>query len=95
MGKSLRFDKGQIDVVDDAMTEVLRRKTPAERIRIGFSLLTSAYNMLVCHLKKLTQNGALRSSGRRLSGDFPMGLFDLKGFGGFILGILEFWGQYT
>lgn len=34
------------------MVEVLRRKSPAERIRIGFNLRTSAYNMLMNHLKK-------------------------------------------
>lgn len=31
----MRLDEGQIEVVDDATAEVLRRKTPAERIRIG------------------------------------------------------------
>ena len=52
MVKSLRLDLGQIEVVDDAMAEVLRYKTPAERIHIGFRLWTSAYNMLMTHLKK-------------------------------------------
>mgnify|MGYP003416368647 FL=1 len=33
----MRLDKGQIEVVDDAMAEVLRHKTPAERIHIGFN----------------------------------------------------------
>ena len=47
-----RLDKGQIEIVDDAMAEVLRRKTPAERIQIGFNLWTSAHNMLMTHLKK-------------------------------------------
>lgn len=47
----MRLDKGQIEVVDDRMADVLRRKTPAERIRIGFSLWTSARNMLAAHLK--------------------------------------------
>lgn len=31
----MRLDNGQIEVVDDAMAEMLRHKTPAERIRIG------------------------------------------------------------
>ena len=48
----LRLDPGQIEVVDDAMAEILRRKTPAERIRIGFALWTSARDMLMTHLKK-------------------------------------------
>ena len=49
---TLRLDPIQIEVVDDAMAEVLRRKTPAERIRIGFALWTSARDMLISHLKK-------------------------------------------
>lgn len=48
----MRLDKGQIEVVDVAMAEVLRHKTPAERIRIGFNLWISAHNMLMTHLKK-------------------------------------------
>jgi hypothetical protein len=46
----MRLDAGQIEVVDDLMAEVLRQKTPAERIRIGFSLWLSARNMLIVHL---------------------------------------------
>jgi hypothetical protein len=48
----LRLDPGQIEVVDDAMADILRRKTPAERIRIGFAMWTSARNMLLVHLRK-------------------------------------------
>lgn len=48
----MRLDKGQIEVVDDTMAEVLRHKTPAERIRIGFNLWMSARDMLMTHLKK-------------------------------------------
>jgi len=39
-------------VVDDTMAEILRHKTPAERIRIGFTLWASAHDMLMIHLKK-------------------------------------------
>jgi hypothetical protein len=49
---TLRLDPGQIEVVDDTMAGILRRKTPAERIRIGFAMWTSARNMLLVHLKK-------------------------------------------
>jgi len=52
MRKGSRLDRGQIEVVDDKMAEVLRRKTPAERIRIGFGLWTSARDMLLVNLKK-------------------------------------------
>ncbi len=48
----MRLDAGQIEVIDDIMAEVLRRKTPAERLRIGFSLWESAYRMLKTHLGK-------------------------------------------
>lgn len=52
MEMNLRLDRGQIEVVDDAMAEVLRYKTPAERIRIGFNMWISALNMLTTYLKK-------------------------------------------
>ena len=51
MGR-LRLDRGQIEVVDDAMAEVLRCKTPAQRIGIGFALWTSAHGMLITYLKR-------------------------------------------
>jgi len=50
METDIRLDKGQIEVVDNMMAEVLRGKTPAERIRIGFDLWTSARMMLISHL---------------------------------------------
>ncbi|MDP3041074.1 MAG: hypothetical protein Q8O18_14560 [Deltaproteobacteria bacterium] len=49
--KIFRLDPGQIEVVDDNMVEVLRQKTPAERIKIGFTLWTSARGMLMAYLK--------------------------------------------
>lgn len=49
--ETLRLDHGQIEVVDDTIAEVLRRKTPSERIKIGFDLWTSARGMLMAHLK--------------------------------------------
>ncbi len=50
--KTLRLDRGQIEVVDDVVAEILRQKTPAERIKIGFDMWTSARAMLLIHLKK-------------------------------------------
>lgn len=49
---NLRLDPGQIEVVDNTMAEVLRRKTPAERIQIGFAIWRSARDMLIAHLKR-------------------------------------------
>jgi hypothetical protein len=48
----MRLDPGQIEAVDDAMAEVLKQKTPAERIKIGFKLWTSAHDMLTVHIRK-------------------------------------------
>ena len=30
-----RLDKGQIEVIDDTVAEILRRKTPAERVQMA------------------------------------------------------------
>lgn len=48
----MRLDAGQIEVVDDAMAEVLRMKRPSERIRIGFAIWESAHAMLTTYLKR-------------------------------------------
>ncbi|MDB5288922.1 MAG: hypothetical protein JWL69_163 [Phycisphaerales bacterium] len=34
MATQWRLDPGQIEVVDDAVAEILRRKTPAERVEM-------------------------------------------------------------
>ncbi|MFI5305526.1 MAG: hypothetical protein ACHQYP_12130 [Nitrospiria bacterium] len=49
----MRLDRGQIETVDDVMAEVLRHKTPAERIQIGFNIWLSAQKMLMAHLKSI------------------------------------------
>lgn len=48
----VRLDKGQIEVVEEVMADVLRSKTPAQRIAIGFALWTSARKMLTAHLRQ-------------------------------------------
>lgn len=52
MDKALRLDKGQIEVLDNEMAKVLSKKTPAERIRIGFDIWLSSRNMLMTYLRK-------------------------------------------
>ncbi|BFU93801.1 MAG: hypothetical protein NTNFB02_05230 [Nitrospira sp.] len=47
------LDPRRIEVLDDAMAEVLRRKTPAERLAIGFGLWRSARTMLRGQLASL------------------------------------------
>ena len=49
----MRLDAGQIEVLDDSMADVLRKKRPAERIRIGFDIWTSAHAMLTAHIKSI------------------------------------------
>ena len=46
-------DMQRIEVLDDAMAEVLRRKTPAERLAIGFGLWRSARTLLRGQLASL------------------------------------------
>lgn len=46
------MDRGQIEVVDEVMVNILRQKTPAERIRIAFNLRVSVRKMLMVHLQR-------------------------------------------
>lgn len=39
-----------LEVVDDEMAEIFRRKTGAERLQIAFGLFSSARRMLTSHL---------------------------------------------
>lgn len=69
--KTLKLDKGKIEVVDDVMADILRRKTPAERIRIGFGLWSSARTMLSSHLRsehpEWSEEELQRAVARRMS----------------------------
>jgi hypothetical protein len=46
-------DWRRIEVVDDVMANILRGKTPAERLRIGFGLWRSAQKLLRGQLASL------------------------------------------
>ena len=46
----MHLDAGQIEVLDEAMADVLRRKEPWERIAIGFNLWRGAWDMLTHYL---------------------------------------------
>ncbi len=74
MEGALRLDRGQIEVVDDAMTEVLRAKTPAERIRIGFNIWESVRNMLRAHLKKTRPQWSEERLNREVAGRLSHGV---------------------
>lgn len=71
MKTKYRLDKRQIEVVDDAMADVLRQKTPAERMAIGFHLWTFAREMLMANLKRKHPDWSImeieRETARRLS----------------------------
>lgn len=67
----MRLDEGQIEVLDDTLAEVLRRKDPWERIAIGFNLWMSAWNMLTVHLQSIhpdwSKEQVRREVARRMS----------------------------
>jgi hypothetical protein len=46
----MRLDAGQIEVIDQAMADVLRRKTPAERLAIASGMWESVRTMLLTQL---------------------------------------------
>jgi len=46
-----RLDPAQVEVLDEAVAEVLRQKRPQERLRIGFNLWISAHDMLTTHIR--------------------------------------------
>jgi hypothetical protein len=48
--RSMILDPRHVEVVDDRVAEVLRTKTPAERLRIGFNIWSSARRMLLAHI---------------------------------------------
>ena len=61
----------KIEVIDDDMTQVLRAKTGAERLRIASSMFASARRMLLSHLASehpdWTREEVFREAARRLS----------------------------
>ena len=49
--QKLRLDDGQIEVVEDKVAEILKGKTPAERLMLGFDMWHSASMMLFNYVK--------------------------------------------
>ena len=49
----MKLEQRRIEVMDNVQAEILKKKTPAERIRIGASFWTSAFAMLAAHLRKI------------------------------------------
>ena len=49
----MRLDDGQIEVMDDVMAGIYRKKTPAERLQIAFGLWHSANVQMINCLRSL------------------------------------------
>ena len=49
----MRLDDGQIEVVDNAMAEIYKKKTPNERLQIAFGLWHSAKILLFNSIRSL------------------------------------------
>jgi hypothetical protein len=47
----MRSDAGNIEVVDEKMAEVLRRKTGAERLQIAYGLFRTAQRLIRSRLR--------------------------------------------
>jgi len=60
-----------IEVIDDQMAEILRRKTGAERLQIAFGMFSSARRMLLAYLRSehpdWSEEQINREAARRLS----------------------------
>ena len=48
-----RLDAGQIEVVDDAMAEIYRRKTPADRVEMALSENDFVRQLIAGHLRTI------------------------------------------
>jgi hypothetical protein len=49
----MRLDDGQIEVVDDVMAEIYKKKSSAERLRIAFGLWRSTKMQLLNCIRSL------------------------------------------
>ncbi len=74
---SYRLDVGQIEVVDDRMAEVLRAKTPAQRISIGFGMWDSAKRMLTAHLSSEHPDWSVQRVSREVVRRLSQGVSEL------------------
>lgn len=67
----MSLDRSQIELLDDTMAKVLRRKTGAERLRIAFGMFSSARRMLLSFLRAehpdWSEEQIIAEAARRLS----------------------------
>lgn len=68
----MRLDRGQIEVMDEAMVEVYRRKTPAQRLAVAFGLWSATRQFLLNVVRDQHPNWGdqrvRREVARRMSG---------------------------
>jgi hypothetical protein len=62
----MRLDAGQIEIMDQAMADVLRRKTPAERLSIASGMWESARTMLLTQLAERHRDWSLEQVEREV-----------------------------
>lgn len=48
-----RLDPRRVEVIDEAVAEILRRKRPSDRLRMGFDLWAWAHDMLMAHIRHI------------------------------------------
>lgn len=63
----------QIEVVDDLVAEILRKKTPGERLRIGFEMWMSARRMLLAHIRHIHPEWSQQETEKEVSRRFLHG----------------------
>ena len=49
----MKVDPRQIEVIDDQVADILRSKTPEEKLRIGSGIWRSARRMLLSHITNI------------------------------------------
>lgn len=67
----MRLDRSQIEVIDQAVADVLQRKTPADPLAIASGIRESVRTMLLTQPAGWTQTGVGRRSRVRLPGAYP------------------------
>ncbi|MBE7549125.1 MAG: hypothetical protein HS127_18990 [Planctomycetia bacterium] len=73
----MRLDKGQIEVVDDKVAEILRGKTGMERLQIVWDLWTYFQKSLRAYLKTFILNGLMKNCKRDYKADDPWNKLNL------------------
>ncbi|MEJ2112137.1 MAG: hypothetical protein P8Z37_19995 [Acidobacteriota bacterium] len=77
----MRLNPRNLEVVDDRVAEVLRTKTPAGRLKIGFNMWISARRMLLIHIGHLHPEWSQKQvndevAERLLHGSYELPVFD-------------------